>query len=760
MKYFTHTFLILIVVSFFSHAKGQDINDKFNQYQEFKEETSNKVFHGYFKPNWFENSSTFWYHIETEKGEKYYAISADKKKKTELIDVNKLISELAKTSQEEVTREAIDNIQPADNLKECTFIYNHNIWQCSLPEYKLTIKEPFKERQRPEWSMAQPDELGNKPVESPDGTLTAFIRDYNLFIKVNKTEEISQLSYDGGIGLYYSSFIQWSPDSKKIMTCLYQEAPKHLINYIESSPEDQLQPEYSSIEYYKPGDALPQYYPCIFDVDQKKIVASSREMIPNQFDISNIRWRKNSESLTFEYNKRGHQVYQVIEMNAETGECRPLINETQATFIDYSSKRFRFDVNDGKEIIWASERDGWNHLYLYDGETGEVKNQITKGDWVVRNVEYVDTLKRKILFAGGGKEDGDPYLLHYYSINFDGTGLKLLTPENGNHRISLSPDHRYMVDSWSRVDLPPTTVLRLTETGEEIMPLEKADISQLLATGWEMPEVFSSKGRDGITDIWGMFLKPSNFDPSKKYPVIEYIYAGPHSNHVPKDFISYYNRVRQSLTELGFIVVMIDGMGTSNRSKVFHDVCWKNIKDAGFPDRILWMKDAAAHYPFMDISKVGIYGKSAGGQNAAGAVLFHPEFYKVAVSVCGCHDNRMDKIWWNEQFMGWPVGPEYAASSNVDNAYRLQGDLMLVVGELDKNVDPASTYQVVDALIKANKDFDFLVLPGKGHEWGGEYSERRICNFFVDHILEIDPPKMNSTDFKRTLIRTDIDVDK
>jgi len=759
MKYFIQISLILAFASILPHANAQNINDKYNRYEEFKEQTSNKVLHGYFKPIWFGNSSTFWYSIETEKGEKYYAVLADKKKKTELIDINKLISELAKTSQENVTRDAVENIQPAENLKECTFIFNHNIWQCSLPEYKISIKEPFKERPRREWSMAQPDELGNKPVESPDGNSTAFIRDYNLFVKDNKTEEESQLSYDGGIGLYYSSYIQWSPDSKKIMTCLYQEAPKHLINYIESSPEDQLQPEYSSIEYYKPGDALPQYYPCIFDVDQKNMVASSRELIPNQFDISRIQWRKTSKSLSFEYNQRGHQVYQVIEMNAETGECRPVINETQATFIDYSSKRYRFDLNDGKEIIWASERDGWNHLYLYNGETGEVKNQITKGEWVVRNVEYVDTLNRKILFAASGKEDGDPYLLHYYSINFDGTGMKLLTPENGNHKISLSPDHQYMVDSWSRVDLPPTTVLRLTETGEEIMPLEKADITGLLATGWEMPEVFSSKGRDGTTDIWGMFLKPSNFDPSKQYPVIEYIYAGPHSNHVPKDFNSYYNRVRQSLTELGFIVVMIDGMGTSNRSKAFHDVCWKNIKDAGFPDRILWMKDVAAHYPFIDISKVGIYGKSAGGQNSTGAVLFHPEFYKVAVSVCGCHDNRMDKIWWNEQFMGWPVGPEYAASSNVDNAYRLQGDLMLVVGELDKNVDPASTYQVVDALIKANKDFDFLVLPGKGHEWGGEYSERRICNYFVDHIMGIDPPKMNNTDFNRSLIRTNIDID-
>jgi dipeptidyl aminopeptidase/acylaminoacyl peptidase len=239
--------------------------------------------------------------------------------------------------------------------------------------------------------------------------------------------------------------------------------------------------------------------------------------------------------------------------------------------------------------------------------------------------------------------------------------------------------------------------------------------------------------------------------------VLEYIYAGPHGSHVPKGFSEYYNRCRQSLTELGFIIVMIDGMGTSNRSKAFHDVCWKNIGDAGFPDRILWIKDAASSHPYMDINKVGIYGKSAGGQNSTGAVLFHPEFYKVAVSICGCHDNRMDKIWWNEQWMGWPVGKEYSESSNVDNAYRLEGDLFLIVGELDQNVDPSSTYQVVDALIKANKDFDFLVLPGKGHEWGGEYGERRICNYFVEKIMMNDPPPMNTTKWDYRLIDNDID---
>jgi dipeptidyl aminopeptidase/acylaminoacyl peptidase len=275
-----------------------------------------------------------------------------------------------------------------------------------------------------------------------------------------------------------------------------------------------------------------------------------------------------------------------------------------------------------------------------------------------------------------------------------------------------------------------------------VIELEKADISELLKTGWKMTEVFQSKARDGKTDIWGIIVRPSNFDPSKKYPVIEYIYAGPHSSHVPKNFRPYIGSMH-AVAELGFILVQIDGLGTSNRSKAFHDVCWKDLKDAGFPDRIIWMKEAAKKYPYMDITRVGIFGTSAGGQNSAGAVLFHPDFYKVAVSSCGCHDNRMDKIWWNEQWMGWPVGPEYAASSNTENAYRLKGKLLLINGEMDANVDPASTVQFVNALIKANKDFDYLFVPGMGHSSGGDYGERRRRDYFVKHLLGVDPPDWN-----------------
>jgi dipeptidyl aminopeptidase/acylaminoacyl peptidase len=305
---------------------------------------------------------------------------------------------------------------------------------------------------------------------------------------------------------------------------------------------------------------------------------------------------------------------------------------------------------------------------------------------------------------------------------------------------------RFYIDTWSRVDRAPVTELRRTSDRKILMGVETTGLDSLKEAGWKAPEVFVAKARDGRTDIWGLINRPLDFDPSQKYPVIEYIYAGPHGSFVPKTF-SPFNRM-QALAEMGFIVVQIDGMGTNHRSKAFHDVCWKNLGDAGFPDRILWHQAVATQYEYYDISRVGIYGNSAGGQNALGGMLFHPDFYQAGVSSCGCHDNRMDKIWWNEQWMGWPLGPEYAASSNVDNAHRLQGKLLLIVGEMDTNVDPASTMQVVNALIKADKVFDLLVIPGGGHGMGGAYGQRKMIDFFVTNLQGMETPDWNHLERK------------
>ncbi|MEO8622394.1 MAG: prolyl oligopeptidase family serine peptidase, partial [bacterium] len=419
-----------------------------------------------------------------------------------------------------------------------------------------------------------------------------------------------------------------------------------------------------------------------------------------------------------------------------------VIDEQSPTFFEYSAKKYRFDIADGREVIWMSERDGWNHLYLYDGVTGKVKRQITSGSWVVRDVDKVDTVAKQIWFQASGMYAGkDPYFVHAYRINFDGTGMVAMTEADGTHSVSYSQDMKYFVDTWSRIDQPPVFELRRTSDRKLVTELERADASALYAMGWKAPEPFVAKGRDGKTDIYGVIIRPMNFDPAQKYPVVENIYAGPHSSFVPKTFSAQLNM--QQIAELGFIVVQVDGMGTSNRSKAFHDIAYKNLADAGFPDRILWHKAVAAKYPQYDITRVGIYGTSAGGQSSMGALLFHPEFYKVAVSAAGCHDNRMDKIWWNEQWMG-ELGPHYSASSNVDNASKLQGKLLLIVGEMDRNVDPASTLQVANALIKAKKTFDLLVIPGADHTSGGEYGDRKRWDFFVHHLLGVEPPDRNA----------------
>ncbi|MCA9299584.1 MAG: prolyl oligopeptidase family serine peptidase, partial [Phycisphaerales bacterium] len=358
-------------------------------------------------------------------------------------------------------------------------------------------------------------------------------------------------------------------------------------------------------------------------------------------------------------------------------------------------------------------RSGWNHLYLVDLVTGEA-SPITSGDWVVRAVDEVDVESRTIEFRALGIHEGeDPYHVHYGRVRFDGSAPTWLTEGDGTHTWTEDPTGTVALDTWSRVDLPPVHELRRVADGSLLATVVASDWGPLLATGWRPPERFVTAGRDGVTPIHGLIFTPSTFDEGASYPVIENIYAGPHGHFVPKSFSTWHGS--RSMAELGFVLVQIDGMGTNWRSKAFHDVAWKNLGDSGFPDRIRWITEAASSRPWMDLSRVGIYGGSAGGQSSLRAMLAHGDFYHAAVSDCGCHDNRMDKIWWNELWMSWPVGEHYAEQSNVTNAHRLQGDLMLVVGELDRNVDPASTLQVVDALIKANKDFELLFVPGAGH---------------------------------------------
>ena len=509
--------------------------------------------------------------------------------------------------------------------------------------------------------------------------------------------------------------------------------------YVESSPSDQLQPILHKQEYAKPGDELPQKEPVIIDVATGRKVQADTHLLENQYSLDWFRWDPDSREVTFEYNQRGHKLYRLYAMDAATGALRTVVEESAKTFVNYP-RLWRQFIDNSKQLLWTSERDNWNHLYLYDVAKGKVIRQITKGAWCVRDIQFVDEKNKEIYFSASGvNPKEDPYLIHYYKIGLDGRNMLCLTAENGNHDASYSFDHQYLVDTYSLVDKAPVTVLRRVSDGQVVKTIETADISKIKAAGWKAPEVFVAKGRDGKTDMWGIIQRPTNFDPTKKYPVIEYIYAGPGDAYTPKSFRSY-DWCMTSLAELGFVVVQLDAMGTAWRGKKFEEICYKNLKDAGFPDREAWIKAACEKYPYMDSTRVGIFGASAGGQESATAVLLHGDFYKAAYSSCGCHDNRMDKIWWNELWMGYPVDSAYVECSNVYNAPKLNRPLMLVVGELDDNVDPSSTYQVVNALIKANKNFDLVVLPGVHHTMGEYFGEHKRFDFFVKHLLGVDPP--------------------
>ena len=594
----------------------------------------------------------------------------------------------------------------------------------------------------PSLQMRHRNKFSNR--DSPDGRWRVRFVDHNVALHDRRNDVDQTLTTDGEEMDSYESRVWWSPDSKHFVTMKVRQGEHREIAMIESAPKDSIHSRVINVPYVKPGDELDHPRLVLFSVQESDPVLPNPILIDdkdfsNPFHINHIAWHQNGNSFSFVYNQRGHQTLRVISVDVETATPRIVVDETSDTFVCYSQKTFLHRIDETNELIWMSERSGWNHLYRIDQVTGEVKNAITSGEWVVRKVEKIDDEARQIWLRVSGMDPiEDPYHVHLIRVGFDGKDLVRLTRGDGNHEWQFSPDGKYLIDTYSRVDLAPRIDLRDAKTGELICHLEKADDSKLLDSGWVPPERFVAKGRDGETDIHGIIIRPTHFDPATKYPVLEAIYAGPHSAFVPKSYGRHVNLYE--MAELGFIVVKIDGMGTNHRSKAFHDVCWKNIADSGFPDRIAWMKAAAKDRPEMDLSRVGIWGGSAGGQSAMRALIAHGDFYKAASADCGCHDNRVDKIWWNEQWMGWPIGPHYEQQSNVTQAHRLEGDLLLIWGELDKNVDPASSMQVVDALIKADKDFEQLIVPGAGHGAAGHrYAKRRQADFFVRKLWKAEP---------------------
>ncbi len=681
------------------------------------------------KPNWSNDGSGFWYLSRVDHVKSFMWVDAESGARKPAFDHSALATALKKAGGTSFNAENL----PFDSLLSIskdavTFSWDSKTWNYDrVTQSCRPIKAP----------KAQSSEKKRRWNVSSDGTCRIKTVTHDLVIE--RTDDNSQkpLTKDGTAKGFYR-LTGWSPIGPHFLAMKTVPGMGRRMQIVDSRPEGDMSPKWKSYRYDLPGDVLSSKTIWVGNAQANTLVQTT---VP-AFDwggANEIRWDDDGRFCTFIINDRAFKRRRMFRVNADTGHARAIIDERSKTNLP-PMKFFYHAMDDGGEVIWSSERDGWNHLYLYSRTSGKLITQITSGKWVVRGIEHVDEVNRTLVFKAGGREKGrSPYLIHYYRVDFDGKNLKLLTPADGDHELNWSPDRKHFVDEYSRVDAPPTTELRRAD-GSLVCKLEECDVTELKKMGWKMPEPFVAKGRDGKTDIWGVIYRPSNLDKRRKYPVIENIYAGPHGSSVPRRFHSSHGDF--ALAELGFIVVRIDGMGMSDRSKAFHDVSYKNLGDSGFPDRIKWMQTVAKRYPYVDVSRVGVFGGSAGGYNAARALIAANDFYTVAVANCGNHDHRTDKVWWNELWMGYPIEKHYAEQSNVDQAHLLKGNLLLAHGEMDTNVNVhAATMQFADALIKANKDFDMLIVPGRGHCIGGPYFLRKQWDYFVRHLHGVEPPK-------------------
>jgi dipeptidyl aminopeptidase/acylaminoacyl peptidase len=713
------------------------------------------------KPNWLDDDR-FWYRVLTAKGSEFVMVNPARGTRATAFDQQKFATALSKVAggTYDPFRLPLAKINYSTDANSVLFSLNKKNWKYDLKTAAI-IEDTASEANRSRQSSP------NLAV-SPDGKRAAFIRNYNLWLVELGTNKETQLTTDGIKDFGYATdnagwkksgapIIAWSSDSKKIAT--YQQDQRSVSDmYLVTTNVGK-----QTLQVWKyplPKDKeIATIHRVIIEVDNPKVI---RLKLPPDAhrgtlcdDIScqgnifgDVDWSKDASQLAFVSTSRDHKQATVFIADAATGTIREVFKETVPTQFEsgHGSVNWRY-LAATNEILWYSERDNWGHLYLYDAGTGKLKNQITKGDWAISKLLKVDEQKRTLYFLAGGREAGrNPYYSHLYKTGFDGKNLALLTPEDGNHDVTLSPSGNYFVDSYSKSDVPPITVLR-NSSGKLISTLEKADITRLVASGWKAPTPVVVKAADGQTDLYGLMFTPINLDPSKKYPIVNYIYPGPQGGSVRHWGFQAAHGDNQALAELGFIVVAIEGTCNPLRSKSFHDACYGNMQENTLPDQISGMKQLAAKYPYIDIERAGIWGHSGGGYAAAAAMFRYPDFFKVGISESGNHDNRNYEDDWGERYIGLlSVGPDgksnYEAQANQNYAKNLKGKLMLAHGMLDDNVPPYNTLLVVEALEKANKDFDLVIFPNSRHGYGdfSSYMTRRRWDYFVKNLLGVNPP--------------------
>jgi dipeptidyl-peptidase-4 len=712
-------------------------------------------------PHWIDHGDRLWYRVEMLTGKEFWLVDPTRRTRIAAFDHAKLASSLSQATGRAYSAAMLpfNDFEFVNDGHAILVSVAKKTWSCDLQSYQCIAADPRHAE----------DEL-----PSPDGRWVAFCKNHNLYVRSTVTGEEFPLTTDG-VELYdYGSRSQsdntwvsdkiagkltppvavWSPDSTRIVSHRLDQRNVGEMYLVQSVPPSGFRPLLHTYRYPLAGDAnLNKEQLVLFDVVKKSelvpamepLVARTSTSIGSQW----VQWSEDGSHVYFLSRSRGGKSWSLGSIDAQTGTVRKLLEETGTTYVEPCPDIYGLPnvhpLVQSPEFIIYSERDGWGHLYLYDASTGTLKNQITKGTWQVRDLLHVDEAARKVYFVAAGREPGGtPYYRRLYRINLDGSGLELLSPELADHDIVAAPGGNYFLDTYSRVDLAPKTVVRSTD-GQVVLALEEAEIEPLKAFGWKAPESFTAKAADGVTDLYGVIYRPSHFDPSRKYAVLEFIYPGPQVIATPQTFWPVTaNPGTAAMAELGFIVIVVDGRGTPFRSKAFHDFSYGKLGQAGnLEDHMAVLRQLAARYAYLDLDRVGIYGHSAGGFASTHALLTYPDFYKVAVSSSGDHDNRVYRAGWGETYQGLAIDHGYVEQSNVEIAANLKGKLLLIHGEVDDNVSPANTMRLVNALVRANKDFDLLILPNRNHSsvFNDPYVVRRRWDYFVQHLLGIEPPR-------------------